>query len=275
MNTSKHSPFPLLLALLAFAAPLAAFPKTGTDAGATPSAQNKRVEDLAQNSSDAPPTSGAPKRKVEDLSFDAFPAAAAKREIKPRAVSDNVAAQLAARMPHYTPPPEPKPKAEEADADDNGELADLRETDRPKNKILRLPDYVVREKKSPVLRERDIHSATGLAALATRRYLSETAQALNRYTLPFLGNGAQAYALARYAEDERLRTIRDLNETASDLGQLQGAEITAPSTWNGVPTWGSSAPASRRSSDAEADLRRLIRDTTSHRATEPRSKLPQ
>jgi len=226
---------------------------------------------------DAEPTSPAQDKQVEDLSFDAFPAKAAKRTINPRAVSENVAAQLAARMPQYTPPPEPKPKPEGTDADPEGELADLRETDQPQNKILRLPDYVVREKKPPVFRERDIHSPRGLAALAARRYLSETAQALNRYTLPFLGNASQAYALARYEEDERLRNIRDLNDTASDLGLLQGAEITNAPDWNGGnANWGTAAPASRRSSnDAEANLRRLIRETTSRRATEAPSKLAQ
>jgi len=208
--------------------------------------------------------------------FDAFPAAAAKRTIQPRAVSESVAAQLAARMPQYTPPPEPEPKTEDEGTAD-GELADLRETDQPKNQILRLPDYVVREKKPPVFRERDIHSPSGLAALATRRYLSETGQALNRYTLPFFGSGAQAYALARYEEDERLRTIRDLTDTARDLGQLQNAETapsgSASSTW-GIPP-ASSSTSARRSTDAEANLRRLIRDTTSRRATEAPSKLAQ
>jgi len=214
-------------------------------------------------------------KKVEDLPFDAFPAKAAKREIQPRAVSENVAAQLAARMPQYTPPPEPKPKTEEENAPD-GELADLRDEDRPKNQILRLPDYVVREKKPPVFRERDIHSPSGLASLATLRYLSETGQALNRYTLPLFGR-ANAYALARYEEDERLRNIRDLNDTARDLGQL--SETANAATSGIVPNWGSPAASGsasvRRSTDAEASLRQLIRDTTSRRATESPSKLAQ
>jgi len=260
MHSPKRPPCALLLALLAFAAPLS-----------TPAQTNALP--------DAGPTRPAQNRKGEALSFDAFPAKAAKRAIQPRAVSENVAAQLAARMPQYTPPPSkidsdagPTGPAQNEQVED---LADLRETDQPKNQILRLPDYVVREKKPPVFRERDIHSPSGLAALATRRYLSETGQALNRYTLPFFGSGAQAYALARYEEDERLRTIRDLNDTARDLGQLSetAPSGSASSTW-GIPPASSGASA-RRTTDAEANLRRLIRDTTSRRATEAPSKLAQ
>ncbi|KXU35370.1 hypothetical protein AXK12_05200 [Cephaloticoccus capnophilus] len=235
----------------------------------------RRSSDLRGGVLHSEPTGSAQNNGALD-SFDAFPAAAAKRPIPPRAVSENVAAQLAARMPQYTPPPEPKPKPDDQDAPD-GELADMRDTDRPKNQILRLPDYVVREKKSPILRERDIHSPSGLAALAANRYLSETGQALNRFRLPLIGSAAQAYALARYEEDERLRNIRDLNDTARDLGQLQNAQ--ASSSGDAVPTWGtlpaSHGASARRATDAEASLRRLIRDTTSRRATEPPSKLAQ
>jgi len=271
MNTRKHSPCSVLpLALLALAVPLSALANTDQGLAEPTRPGDKEVVD------DAKPT-GTAQSKTIGNSFDAFPAAAAKRSIQPRAVSENVAAQLAARMPQYAPPPEPKPKPEAAEADPEGEFADLRDTDQPKNQILRLPDYVVREKKSPVLRERDIHSPSGLAALAARRYLSETGQALNRFRLPLFGGGAQAYALARYEEDERLRNIRDLSDTASDLGLLQGAEITNAPDWNGGnANKGTAAPASRRSSnDAEASLRRLIRETTSRRATEAPSKLAQ
>jgi len=290
MHSQKRLTHPLLLALLAFAAPFSALAQNDDGSAAT-SARALAAKAVLRTSS-----GGAPKRKVEDLSdglptsspqnkkgvldpFDAFPAKAAKREIKPRAVSENVAAQLAARMPQYTPPPEPKTDSDAGPTSDEKSeaLADLRDVDRPQNQILRLPDYVVREKKPPVFRERDIHSPSGLAALAARRYLSETAQALNRFRLPLFGGGAQAYALARYEEDERLRNIRELTDTAHDLGLLQGAEITNAPVWDSAGSdWGGAASASRRSSgDAEASLRRLIRETTSHRATEPPTKLAQ
>ncbi len=130
--------------------------------------------------------------------------------IRRRIVSPGVAAALAAGMPKYDPPKpvEKKPVSEEVD---------MRDIDKPRNQIIRLPAYIVREAKPPVFRERDIYSTKGLGELAKNRYLSETAQALNRYTIPLFGIGAEAYALMRYKEDERLKNIADLNESADDI----------------------------------------------------------
>ena len=135
-----------------------------------------------------------------------------------RAVSKNVAAALAARMPKYNPPePEPEPEPEE---EENSEQLDMREIDRPRNKIIRLPEYVVREDKPPVFRERDIYTDQGLGELAMKRYLSESVRALNRFTLPLIGMSPEAYALLLYREDERLKYISDLNETADDISRV-------------------------------------------------------
>ncbi|MFZ9683083.1 MAG: hypothetical protein ACO3DQ_07765 [Cephaloticoccus sp.] len=127
-----------------------------------------------------------------------------------RVVSPAVAAALAAGMPKYNPP---KPVEQDA----NGEPVDLREVDKPRNQIVRLPDYVVREKKPPVFREVDLYTQKGLGELAKMRYLSETGQALNRYTIPLFGMSAESYALMRYAEDERLRNVSELNDSARDV----------------------------------------------------------
>lgn len=125
-----------------------------------------------------------------------------------RAISPEVAAALAAGMPKYNPP-KPVEKSEED--------IDMREVDKPRNQIIRLPEYVVREEKPPVFRERDIYTQKGLRELARMRYLSETGQALNRFNIPLFGMGADAYALMRYEEEERLSNISDLNETARDV----------------------------------------------------------
>src|SRR4051812_3031645 len=56
-----------------------------------------------------------------------------------RPISGEVAAALAAASPKYTPPapkPEPKPEAEQVD---------MRDVDKPKNGIVRLPKYIVQE----------------------------------------------------------------------------------------------------------------------------------
>lgn len=130
-----------------------------------------------------------------------------------RVVSEGVAAALAAGMPKYAPPKPVEPKNEE-------ELPDLREIDKPRNQIIRLPDYVVREKRPPVFRERDINTARGLAALAKKRYFSETAQALNRFTIPLFGLGQDAYASMMLADQERLDNMASLKATAADLKTL-------------------------------------------------------
>ena len=134
----------------------------------------------------------------------------AKKPPATRAISPEVAAQLAASRPKFSPvAPPPPPKPEE-------ELPDLRETDKPKNTIVRLPKYVVQEPRPPVFTERNIHTQQGLANLAVRRYLTDTDLALNRYTLPLFhpwsllgGTSNEDRALAMYAEDERLKNMAD------------------------------------------------------------------
>ena len=128
-----------------------------------------------------------------------------------RAISPGVAAALAASMPKYAPPPPKPPPVPEED------LPDLRETDKPKNTIVRLPKYVVREAKPPIFRDRDINTKEGLANIAMRRYLTDTDRALNRFTIPLfhpfstnsLGSNEDR-ALAMYAEDERLKNMSDV-----------------------------------------------------------------
>lgn len=125
-----------------------------------------------------------------------------------RAVSKNVATALAARMPKYNPPKEEPKKP-----------VDNR-VDKPRNKIIRLPEYVVHQDKAPVFRERDIHTKSGLKKLAMKRYFSETSMALSSFNIPFLENLAENYALMLYQQDERLKNIFDLNETADDIERV-------------------------------------------------------
>lgn len=128
-----------------------------------------------------------------------------------RAISPDVAAQLAASRPKFTPiAPPPPPKPDE-------DMPDLREIDKPKNTIVRLPKFVVQEQRPAVFRDKDILTKEGLAKLAMRRYFSETDRALNRFRLPLFsaystngtGQSNQERALAMYAEDERLKDMAD------------------------------------------------------------------
>ena len=137
-----------------------------------------------------------------------------------RAISSEAAAALAAATPKYTPPPpKPPPKPE-------AELVDAREIDKPKNTIVRLPKYIVQEKKPPVFRERDIHTEKGLTDIAMRRYISDFDRALNRWTIPFIGISKEARALAMYAEDERLRNMSDLNDAGVNATKTNPAAGT-------------------------------------------------
>lgn len=146
------------------------------------------------------------------------PAPAAPK--RTRAVSPEVAAALAAAAPKYTPPPpKPEPKPEE-------ELPDMRDIDKPKNAIIRLPKVVVQEPRPAVFTERSIHTEKGLTDIAMRRYISDVDRALNRFTLPLFGTSKEARAMAMYAEDERLRNMSELEATATAISQGDAAAGT-------------------------------------------------
>lgn len=149
------------------------------------------------------------------------PAAAAKQDEPPpappprpkrdRPISDNVASALAASMPKYNPPPKPRPEDENLD---------LRDIDKPRNAIIRLPRYTVRERKPPVFRERDIYTSAGFAELARRRYLTPTYRMLNSVYIPFFSASPTQHALAMYAEDERLANMADVEDDARTIDQV-------------------------------------------------------
>ncbi|HVU32431.1 MAG TPA: hypothetical protein VHE61_03290 [Opitutaceae bacterium] len=134
----------------------------------------------------------------------------------PREISAGVAAQLAAAIPKYTPPP-PKPPPDE-------EQVDLRDVDKPKNHIVRLPRYVVHAPPPPVFSERAIHTKKGLADVAMKRYFTEGYRALNAFTLPLFGASAEQRAMAMYEEDERLKNMSELSD---DVGLVSATDKAA------------------------------------------------
>jgi hypothetical protein len=147
-------------------------------------------------------------------------AAAPAAPKRSRVISPEVAAALAAAAPKYTAPqPKPPPRPE-------AELPDMRDIDKPKNTIIRLPKVIVQEPRPPVFTERSIHTEKGLTDIAMRRYISDVDRALNRFTLPLFGTSAEARALAMYAEDERLRNMSELEGTATAASQADAAAGT-------------------------------------------------
>ncbi|ACB73375.1 hypothetical protein [Opitutus terrae] len=139
------------------------------------------------------------------------PTTPAPKPKRDRAISDNLASTLAASMPKFNPPPKPRPEDEEVD---------LREVDKPRNGIIRLPKYTVRERRPPVFRERDIYTQGGFAELAKRRYLTPTYRLLNSIYVPFLTASPEQHALMMYAEQERLDNMAELNDTAQSIGRV-------------------------------------------------------
>ncbi len=139
----------------------------------------------------------------------------------PRVISSDVAAQLAASRPKFSPvapPPPPKPESE---------LPDMREVDKPKNTIVRLPKFVVQEQRPPVFRERDIYTKKGLESLAMRRYFTETDRVLNRFRLPlFSVVSNEERAMAMYEEDERLKNMSDIADNTNMVMKSNAAAGT-------------------------------------------------
>ncbi|MBL9187431.1 MAG: hypothetical protein JNK23_08145 [Opitutaceae bacterium] len=166
----------------------------------------------AARAQSAPPASPLLQPKKEDDK-----PAAPRRS---RVISPEVAAALAQASPTFAPPPpKPEPKPEE-------ELPDARDLDKPKNAIVRLPKYLVLEKKPAILTERAVHTQKGLADIAMKRYITETDRVLNRFRIPFLTMTNEARALAMYAEDERLINMASLNEAAAAAAKSDAAQGT-------------------------------------------------
>lgn len=108
-----------------------------------------------------------------------------------------------------------------------------------KNKIIRLPRVVVEGERPPIFREQDIYTPEALKDIAVKRYFSGFSRALNRYKIPILGSGAEAYALARWWGDERLRLIDELED------QIEMDDATG-------------------NDDRADELREIMRETLSH-----------
>ena len=163
------------------------------------------------------------------------PESSAAAPAKKRAISEDLAASLSATMPRYDPPKpvENKPEADEEDQED----VDLREADKPRNNIIRLPEVVVQGQRPGIFRERDFLTAEGLRSLSLRRYRGLS-------MVPFANLNAKI-AVQMYEEDERLRNMSDLNDNANDAaraGDTAGSDYIRKQTnetymRRGSPGW--------------------------------------
>jgi hypothetical protein len=94
---------------------------------------------------------------------------------------------------------------------------DLREVDKPKNEIIRLPEHVVLGERPAVFAERNLYSAKNLEQLAIQRYLHM--QGTNRL-------GPRLIAMQMYQDDERLLNITTMNEKV-DMYRATGDQAGA------------------------------------------------
>ena len=136
-------------------------------------------------------------------------------------VSDKAGATaITSGLPRYAPPPKPAPKKPAADVEgeDEAEPEDRPlAPDQPRNKIIRLPRYIVEGDRPPVFRERDLYTTQALSAIAMKRYLSRLdSSLLNRFTIPLFTLTNEERAMAMYEEDERLQNIADLKTAAAN-----------------------------------------------------------
>jgi len=138
----------------------------------------------------------------------------------PRVISSQVAALLAAATPKYTPP---DPAA--------AKLVEPEVTDPPRNGIIRLSPYVVRELKLPLPPERDILTAQGRLDRALARH-----PGLRAGPFASLNNVWAAAMLEEELGIERQKEMLDL------LGLLAGAK-SGPPILIGRPPFSTPAPA--------------------------------
>lgn len=120
-----------------------------------------------------------------------------------RVVSSTMADTLKAALPKsaFVKPPENTPAAD---------APDLRETDKPRNAIVRLPPYLVRERRAPVFRARDFLDEAGRIALGMKRHPGLGAFPLSRLNA--------RTALLMTQEEERLEDMTAFNDLIRTAG---------------------------------------------------------
>lgn len=198
-----------------------------TAAGAVSASGQNAATTKPDDKTAAPPaaTASAPAGSPTPVSGSTAPKHA------PHAISDELAATLAVGRPKYLPAKPVEKKFEEE------ELPDARDTDKPKNQIIRLPKVVVEGKRPPIFREPDIYTRKALGELLAKRYYSEGYLAFSRFIhytpLRLFFPSAEQSALEQYYENERLRNMGELNQAAANAakaGDLAGSEYIKAAT---------------------------------------------
>lgn len=155
----------------------------------------------AQLAPEAPITATASKAPERFPLAPSGPAATAPEQpatvARPRALSPETAAKISATSPKFTPPKPAEVKTEE--------LPDLREIDKPRNGIIRLPQVMVQEQKLPTLKDRELLTLYGKLDLAYKRH---PGLHFGSSVLPS-NNGV---ALVMLEEERRLERMSEMSE---------------------------------------------------------------
>src|SRR5882724_5222929 len=131
----------------------------------------------------------------------------------PHVISSELAATLAVGRPKFSPPPPPVEQKPE------DELPDMRDLDKPRNGIIRLPKVVVQGSRPPIFTAKKLYTERGFAELMAKRYYSQGYLAFSRFAehspLALFLPTAEESALARYQEEERLHNMSALSDAAN------------------------------------------------------------
>ena len=125
-----------------------------------------------------------------------------------RAISSETATKLAGVAPKFASVAA-KPAATDSAAKTT-EPPDLRDIDKPRNTIVRLPNYTVREEKPPVIKERDVLTPKGRLEAGYKKH-----PGLHLGSFGIFSN--DGVAMAMEAEDERLERKSEFEDLASLL----------------------------------------------------------
>jgi len=149
-----------------------------------------------QEVEEAPP-SGSPPALAAQPPNEPAPSIVSPRA--DHALSRSTSARVVSGLPRYAPP---KVNGEETDSS-----ADLRETEKPKNAIIRLPRYHVRDRKLPEFKNRELLTPEGKIDLAFKRH-----PGLKVGNIFGLNRGI---AMAMYADEEAYERRLEMEELNS------------------------------------------------------------
>ncbi len=126
-----------------------------------------------------------------------------KRRIQSSELNDAVINSV----PKYAPPKPVAPKAEE-------DPTAAKDSDQPKNGVIRLPKYVVHDQTPPIFTKKDVLTQAGRDDLAMKQYIIDT-NGMPTFAAFMAKQLFQSNAAQQYADAERASNISSLRSSAN------------------------------------------------------------